>query len=313
MNDANLRKALEWLVLLRDENSNADDQKTFEKWLKSAPENRVSWDEANQLWRSLEPVKQEITTLRKRDSEVSRRRVLAGLSGLAVVGGAGWYTSRPAFWSDHITVAGETRAITLADGSQINLGSRSSISVDLTPTARRISLLQGEAFFSVVADKNKPFLVTAMGTEITAVETEAETEAGTKFNVHLWGDKATVSVAEHAVKVSHSEHMPVTVKEGWEASFDKNIIRSAVEVDFASIGAWRQGHLVFRSRPLHDVLNVLARHRGGRIIVLDGALGDIPVSAVFDANDPDAALKTIVQTLELKTLNLPANVTLIYT
>lgn len=305
MKEPHLREALEWLVRLRDEKSGDDEKHAFRRWLGREPEHQTAWNNANALWESFEPAKQEVATLRKNDTAMSRRQVMLGLPSGAMLTGLGWHVTRPSFWADYKTKAGETQDITLADGSVINLGSRSTISVNFTPGMRRVDLLQGEAFFTVTPDQKRPFLVAAFETEITAL--------GTAFNVNIWPDKASVAVAQHAVSITRAGHIPFTLNEGWQTSFDQSTVHAAVKIDQDNIGAWRHGRLIFHARPLRDVLSELSRYRGGRIVIWEDAIGDVPVTAVFDADHPDAALQTIAKTLNLKVLELPAGVAVLYT
>ena len=113
--------------------------------------------------------------------------------------------------------------------------------------------------------------------------------------------------------LTQSGRQPVTLSEGWQTSFDQSVIHDAIEVGQDSIGAWRHGRLIFHAKPLRDVLSEISRYRGGRIVIWEDAIGDVPVTAVFDAHDPDAALNTIVRTLGLRVLELPIGIAILYT
>ncbi|WFE76957.1 FecR domain-containing protein [Roseinatronobacter sp. S2] len=299
-----MREALEWLVRLRDEQCEDATRSAFNRWLQSGPEHRAAWAEAEALWESFDPVRHEMVALRQRDKAINRRHALRLLAGVAVTGAAGWHVTRPEFRADKRTAAGETRNITLADGSRVNLGGRSAFALDFSPDYRRLSLLRGEAYFSIAPDAHRPFSVAAMGAEIDA--------GGAGFNLRIWSDRAQLAVATHTVAIRQASGMPVRVNAGWQASFDHRQVFAKTEVDETEIGAWRRGQLIFRSVPLQDVVDELARYRGGRIAVLGKATARIPITAVFEADHPDDALRTIADSLGLTLIDFPANVAVLY-
>src|SRR3546814_17597567 len=82
----------------------------------------------------------------------------------------------------------------LADGSSIELGSDSALSVALGNRQRVVTLYKGEAFFTVAADAGRPFVVQAAGGSTQAL--------GTAFNIKTVEGRAIVTVTEHAVLVA---------------------------------------------------------------------------------------------------------------
>src|SRR5690606_37958963 len=71
----------------------------------------------------------------------------------------------------HATGIGEQRSLALADGSRIELNARSRIKIRYTDQQRRVELLEGQAFFDIASDKNRPFIVDTGGSSIRAVGT----------------------------------------------------------------------------------------------------------------------------------------------
>src|SRR3546814_17289373 len=74
----------------------------------------------------------------------------------------------------------------LADGSSIELGSDSALSVALGNRQRVVTLYKGEAFFTVAADAGRPFVVQAAGGSAQAL--------GTAFNIKTVEGMAIVTV-----------------------------------------------------------------------------------------------------------------------
>ena len=296
--------AMEWLVRLNDEQAAPDLAQQFDTWLDAAAANRDAWRQANALWSGLEPVKTEYDAMRRRDGLVSRRYALAGIAATAMASTVLWQAVRPRLGADYITAAGETQAVTLADGSLVNLGSRSAFAVDFDAGHRRLQLLRGEAFFSVASKDPRPFIVSAMKGRILTYD------AG--FNVNSTPACVQVAVASSTVSLLPPNHQALTLSAGWRARYDAEHLYPALQVDITSVGVWRQGRLVFENTPLREVLAEIERWRGGRIAVLDAKTAETPVSAIFDAAKPQMALDTVVETLKLRRTDLPGGISLIY-
>ncbi|NML87591.1 hypothetical protein HHL26_00710 [Sphingobium sp. TB-6] len=91
------------------------------------------------------------------------------------------------------TPSGTIRSIQLADGSNVTLAGASAVEVTFRKEARMVRLLSGEALFTVVPDKNRPFTVRTQNGTATAI--------GTAFNVHRGADDTTVTVLHGRVEV----------------------------------------------------------------------------------------------------------------
>ena len=122
-----------------------------------------------------------------------RRRLLAAaVCAVAIVAGGTlwWQTTR---YPQYSTDIGERRSLTLADGSTVDLNSRSSIRIEFSATERRIQMRDGQALFQVVKDKTRPFIVQAGAATVRAV--------GTQFDVYRKRSGTTVTVLEGRVAI----------------------------------------------------------------------------------------------------------------
>ena len=93
----------------------------------------------------------------------------------------------------HQTAIAEHRDIVLTDGSRVSIGAKSSLSVNFSSEKRIVVLEAGEALFEVAHDAERPFVVLAGASTITAV--------GTAFNVRREGNRVVVTVTEGTVEV----------------------------------------------------------------------------------------------------------------
>ncbi len=91
---------------------------------------------------------------------------------------------------------GEQRSIALADGSTLELNSRSKVRVRYSEHERALELLEGQALFRVAKDTSRPFIVSCDGTRVRAV--------GTQFDVNKKRGGTVVTVVEGQVSVVSS-------------------------------------------------------------------------------------------------------------
>jgi transmembrane sensor len=180
------------------------------------------------------------------------------------------------------TRTGEQIEITLADGSHVWLGPESNLVVAFNTVRRDIQLTTGEAFFSVKKDAGRPFTVRSTGGDIVAV--------GTAFNVRAMDEHVTVTVSEGVVSVvpkaqlAVQEPASVRVASGEQLTFtaQQTIEPSAVvRTAFGDRARWRDGVLVYRDEPLHEVVSDVVRYSGIQIEIADTSVGDLRYSGVI--------------------------------
>ena len=313
--DPLIEEALRWLVVLKDRAASDADRAAFEDWLRADPRHQAAWIQAQSVWmrvgkfgpafanrpaaasgwRPAAAVPPAAPTMWRAPPKParppSRRRFLYAAAAVAAVAApAAVLLSRPDLLADHSTAVGERRKVTLEDGSTVELAGSSSLSVDFSAEARRVVLHDGEAFFDV-ARGTRPFVVQAADGSSQAL--------GTSFDVKRQGSEVTVAVVEHAVAVS-SAGSRVVVEQGQQIRYGARRLGKVGEADLAQVEAWRRDRLIFHETPLGEVIADLERYRGGRIVMTDARLRDIPVTAVFDARQADAALDTIASALAIR-------------
>src|SRR3546814_2061558 len=95
--------------------------------------------------------------------------------------------------TSYATSVGEIRRVPLADGSIAAINTASAIDVKLDDAARHVRVVEGEAWFQVARDKQRPFVVAAGRARVRAV--------GTAFSVRRRAGGADVLVTEGEVEV----------------------------------------------------------------------------------------------------------------
>lgn len=162
------------------------------------------------------------------------------------------------------TGVGEHARITLPDGTDVNLNAESRlcyIPKTYNKKERQIRF-DGEGYFQVRKDKQRPFLINAQGLNVRVL--------GTKFNLlaRKKGTSAVLSLQEGSVLFSSLlTGMNVILKPNQKAILDQStgIITVKKTENFQDVIAWRRKELVFRNTPLLTVINSLEKNYNVKI------------------------------------------------
>jgi transmembrane sensor len=207
---------------------------------------------------------------------------------LAAFIGSLWIVNRFAHTIE--TARGERRELILSDGSLVQVDPESRLRVRLDETSRRIELEGGRAWFKVAPDPKRPFVVEAQGATVRAL--------GTAFAVEQQDVGVRVTVSEGKVVVSlpsaleHGSRQlsaaPVLIANEQLTVKKSGSSEPVKEVDANKELAWIKGRLVFENQPVAKVLQEFNRYNPVQLKVADDELARVPVTAVFDASDPES-------------------------
>ena len=187
-------EAIGWWLRGKDRPLSPEDQTAFETWLARDPANKAAFDDISDMCEHFMGLRPRAASL---SSPAMRRFWLGGAAAFAATSLAFFiYSGDISVYlrSDFDTGTGETKRLTLADGSHVELNAKSAIAVHYSDGQRRLTLLAGEACFDVSPDPARPFVVEAAGGTTTAL--------GTAFDVALATNAAHVTVTEHRVAVA---------------------------------------------------------------------------------------------------------------
>lgn len=157
-----------------------------------------------------------------------------------------------------IIPAGAKYTLRLADGTMVKLNSNSRLVYpDLFTDSIRKVYLEGEAFFEVERDVDRPFIIETAGA-ITEV-------LGTSFNVKAYeADPATeVSVVSGSVKVKNdfgNERVLAPYEQGIAKLNTEEILISQFNVK--QVIGWKDGILLFEKVPFEEVVRKLENWYG---------------------------------------------------
>ena len=301
------REATGWLIRLQEEPGDEETRRGFEDWLSASPANPAAWAEMQYVadgfaaieaahrarWSEVakpagaadacreRPCARHAVARRAPRLEVAVAAVfcMALLAGLFLIEKTG---------ADYRTAAAEMRTVALDDGSVVTLAPQSAMDVSINAQERHVRLAYGTAYFDVAADAARPFRVEAGDAVATVL--------GTGFEVRRNGDETEISVEHGRVRVGSVE-APASAGQVLERG-EIARISAAGEIMRGErapwrIAAWREGRLIAEDTAVGALVDELRRYYAGKIIIADKAFAALPVTGVYDLNDPAAALKAI--------------------
>lgn len=183
---------------------------------------------------------------------------------------------------------GMRSSVTLPDGSLVwlNAGSSLRYPVPFGKSERQVELT-GEAYFEVIKDADKSFVVTAAGINIKVL--------GTSFNCCAYPEEKRIEtmLVEGEIELSGQDNEnKVVMHPGELATFSGNQSRTVVKkVHPDKYISWKSGKLVFRDDPMEIVLEKLERWYNVEFIVDNNEILGYVYSATFSGESLDQMLK----------------------
>lgn len=165
---------------------------------------------------------------------------------------------------------GQKLTVFLSDGSKVKLNAESKIRYQKPfDDDQRVVYLEGEAFFEVVPDKNRPFIVRSANLETRVL--------GTSFNVKAYPDEHTINVAvktgmvsviDTEQKLAKSQNKSIVLSPTEMVSFSlANKDMSVTNYDPKEVLSWSEGILYFNDATMEQFVAELERWYGIDIVV----------------------------------------------
>jgi len=190
------------------------------------------------------------------------------------------------------TPTGEKFHIKLPDGTGVWLNALSSLKFPAVfADAQRVVELNGEAYFEVAKDNERPFIVnTAKGASIKVL--------GTHFDVMAYDDEEGVNTTllEGSVKVEKGD-LSQLIKPGQKAAANKSI--SVTNVDVQQAIAWKNDLFSFDGAGTREVMRQVGRWYGVKI-VYNKAVHDRQLTGYVSRT---STLPDVLKMLELSGMN----------
>jgi transmembrane sensor len=188
--------------------------------------------------------------------------------------------------------------VVLEDGTKVVLNRDSRLRYGRTfdPGERKV-YLSGEAWFDVVRDTARPFLIDAGEAMVRVL--------GTSFNVNAYRKNPTVEITVESGLVAMSskkdEQDQIVMKAGSGGLYHKslNTLKLIPTSDPNSI-SWKTRELFFQETSLREVADLLNRVYDVNIVIVNPELASCPLTVTFRDQSLEAILHVLEQTLDLQ-------------
>jgi len=288
----------------------------WENWLLEHPERRYDITEARKVLEAVkfsnyELIGDELADLwsrihsvdKKESSETKRGRVswlyriAASLMVLGLVGVI-YLMSNKEPWLEYHTAYGETRSITLPDGSTVVLNANSKLTVfsDWNERPVREIWLDGEAFFSVVHKvNNQPFkVITGEGVTVEVL--------GTTFNVYNRTNGTKIVLNSGQIRLNlptdQSQEM-ILMKPGEMVEYKEQHYKKKA-VNPLLYTAWTSNKIILDHTSLAEMVYMLKDSYGLQVKVSNTKLLEETVSGSMPLGDPEILLTQMAKAFQLK-------------
>lgn len=303
-------------------NESSDEERSaLEAWISEKEDNRRFFDKVKKVWQASEvctdnfcpnveaawqKVKQATDKVRPLHVEeqkvgVDNRQWIPYAASVALLLTAlvGWWSMKDTHFVQKLSFQNETveanqkGQVVLADGSKVWLNSNTRFYYPKSFEGERVVYLEGEAYFEIAKDEEKPFVIYS-GKSVTEV-------LGTSFNVNTEADAVTVTVASGRVAFypEGNKESQVVLEKGEAGHFmNKKVSKTRNEdVNYLS---WQTGVLTFENASLSAVAKALSRHYGTEVAIDGEASESCRLTSSFKNQTLDEVLELIRLTLDIE-------------
>ena len=207
---------------------------------------------------------------------------------------------------EKMSAKGETKSLLLADGTKVILNSDTKLIIPSNfNKEERIIELEGEGFFDVTPDPDKPFIIKCGETRVKVL--------GTSFDFKSYKEdefiKLTVSTGKVRVNmidqdlqlaVSPNEHLSIS-------KIDGNVRKESIEEN--NYIKWIHGSLYFNKEPIREVLKTINRTYN-RKVILQCENCDYRITGTHDNKSIEAVIEAICFTTGLRSKREGGNIVL---
>lgn len=317
-----------WLARLLSPDCDSSDFAAFEDWVAASPRNAVAYAEAERmhaLARASQPQSQpqsqpnpasaavDLSQVRiaprRRPAPRSRLPLFAAAAVLVLAlasGWGAWLAWGPSPPLQYVTSVGERRNVALPDGSTLVLDTDTSLMVSYRRSLRRIELSRGRIQADVAPDRERPFVVASGVGTVRAVGTVFQVEhrdGGTQVRLLEGRVVVATQTAERALELRPLQQIGY----GGDGK-----LGGAQSIDRGAAEAWTRGRLVFREKPLAELIVEVNRYSRDRLVLAKPELGEIRISGSFAADDRQALISALQRGWGLRAERTGADVTTLY-
>ena len=308
LDEQTLHAAADWWLRLRDPDSSAETVEQWLAWTQADARHLAAFERMAELGDQLGTI-DEVTQRQwiqefVRPARPSRRWLpfaAAASVALLVIGG---YLARSRFEANttpqvYVSAVARNRDITLVDGSAVALGGASMLTTRFSQNERRVELGAGEAFFQVVHDAQRPFVVSVGDLTIRDI--------GTAFDVRRTGQRVSIAVTQGRVQIRNgggdakAGADTIEAVAGQLVSYDPATAAPNVgSITPEQATAWRSDRLEFINEPLAVVVANINRYSAQPVHIADADLEPLTFTGSIKTDALESWLAALPQVFPLR-------------
>jgi transmembrane sensor len=282
------QRAAEWLERRACEDWSEAKGSELEDWLAQSPANAVAFMRLEAAWNRttrLAALQKPMRRTRAHAESSSRRPVLKIAAAVVVTAAVSVGGSLLALHQENQTFAttiGGREALSLVDGSKIELNTDTVLRMAEGSSQRKVWLDKGEAYFDIKHDAAHPFVVMVGSHRIT--------DLGTKFIVRQDGDRVEVKLLEGSARLDANDgarSQTAVLKPGDVAiaTADAMSVTKKPLKELANELGWRRGVLMFDHTTLAEAVVEFNRYNRQKIVIADPQIARLEIGGTFPSDD----------------------------
>lgn len=195
------------------------------------------------------------------------------------------------------TAKGQRANLTLGDGSKVLLNAESTISLPkhFDEDLREVSL-EGEAYFQIAENAERPFVIHSRGSVIRVL--------GTSFSVRSYPEDTEVQVFVEEGKVamdpnSESKQAVITADQLGRLHTESGNIETENVKDRELYLSWKDGYLKFKEKTMGQVALELERRYDIEVIFEDPSIKEKTLTAFLKSRSVENVMEVIAMSLDI--------------
>lgn len=205
-------------------------------------------------------------------------------------------------WDVTVQARHNLEYVSLPDGSLVILKKGSVLRYHEAFSEKRTLQVEGEAFFDVVLDANRPFLV-----QTKHLTTQV---LGTAFSVNTVGDNEHVILLRGKVRVTSSDHSAVLTPNR-QAVYVNNTLCD-FPIDASAATAWSSDSFHIENQPLLRLTNILGARFGKEIVFKEEKTKNCLITTTFSMKDSFKSIMDVISLVNHVEWRMQGNKVLIY-
>lgn len=187
---------------------------------------------------------------------------------------------------------GESEEVILPDGTVVFINSDSKLKYqeNFGETSREV-FLEGEAWFDVSHNEDKPFIVHTQENDIRVL--------GTAFNVYAYPDENIFRTSLERGKISlahnNGKEIELKVNQTYVLLKNTNEITLCESANVEVYSAWKNGDIVFKNHKFTEILKTLERTHNLTFILQNKNVGKCNYTGCFTTKDDINSILAVIK------------------